>query len=64
MLAIPRISAFTNEMITKLIAADVIKDSHAIVGYGALDVRSQSPYAHTFSFSLAFIYWLQTFYPL
>jgi len=56
MLAIPRINAFTNEMITKLIAADVIKDSHAIVGYGALDVRSQSPYAHTFSSSLAFIY--------
>jgi hypothetical protein len=63
-LTIPHISAFTNEMITKLIAADVVRDLHAIVGYGALDVHSQSPYAHTFSISLAFIYWLQTFYPL
>lgn len=34
-LTIPRISVFTNEMITKLIAADVIRDSHTIVGYGA-----------------------------
>jgi hypothetical protein len=42
-LTIPRISAFTDEMITKLIAADVIRDSHAIVGYGALLVCSQSP---------------------